>query len=118
MGLLAALENVMGRKSTLLLPKHARLLEEVGENLRLARLRRKLSAEQVAERAGISRSTLQKVEKGDPSTAFGNILQVLMILGLEKDILHLAAQDPLGRKLQDAGLTVPRRRAPKRTSSP
>ncbi len=107
----------MGRQSTLLLPKHARLLEEVGENLRLARLRRKLSAEQVAERAGISRSTLQKVEKGDPSTAVGNVLQVLMILGLEQDILLLAAQDPLGRKLQDAGLAIPRQRAPKRKTS-
>ncbi len=104
----------MGRQATLLLPKQARLLEEVGKNLRLARLRRKLSAEQVAERAGISQSILQKVEKGDPSTAVGNVLQVLMIHGLEQDILLLAAQDPQGRKLQDTGLAIPRQRAPKR----
>lgn len=105
----------MGRQATTLLPKHARLLAGAGENVRLARLRRKLSAQQVADRAGISRSTLQKVEQGDPSTAVGNWLQVLVVLGLEVDFSGLAATDPLGRKLQDAGLTQPRRRASKRS---
>ncbi|MCB1228483.1 MAG: helix-turn-helix transcriptional regulator [Verrucomicrobiales bacterium] len=104
----------MGRSSTLLLPKHSRLLAGVGENLRLARLRRKLSARQVAERAGISRSTLSKVENGDPSTAMGNLLQVLVVLGLEQDFGTLAQDDPLGRKLQDARLTEKRSRAPRR----
>lgn len=104
----------MGRSSTILLPKHVRLLRSTGDNLRLARLRRKLSTQQVAERAGISRSTLQKVERGDPSTAVGNVLQVMVVLGLEQDFLHLAASDPLGRKLQDAELSQSRQRAPKR----
>lgn len=108
----------MGRSSTVILPKHARVLIEVGENVRLARLRRKLSAQQVADRAGISRLTLQKVEKGETSTAVGNLLQVLVVLGLEKDFLKLAAEDPLGRKLQDAGLTAKRQRAPKRPGNP
>lgn len=106
----------MGRKATTLLPKHSRLLSGVGENVRLARLRRKLSAQQVADRAGISRTTLQKVESGDPSTALGNLLQVLIVLGLENDFFTLAENDPLGRKLQDAGLTVTRKRAPRKTS--
>ena len=106
----------MGKGSTILLPKHTRLLAEVGENVRLARLRRKLSAQQVADRAGMSRSTIQKIEKGDPGTAVGNLLQVLVVLGLEQDFLGLAAADSLGRKLQDAGLTVKRQRAPKRAN--
>jgi len=107
----------MGRKATTLLPKHARLLAGAGENVRLARLRRKLSAQQVADRAGISRTTLLKVEQGDPSTAVGNWLQVLVVLGLEGDFSEVAGADPLGRKLQDAGLTRPRRRAPKTPSA-
>jgi transcriptional regulator with XRE-family HTH domain len=90
------------------------MLTDVGENLRLARLRRRLSAQQVADRAGISRSTLQNLEKGSPSVSMGNLLQVLVVLGLEKDFPELAAVDPLGRKLEDARLTESRRRAPKR----
>lgn len=105
----------MGRKATALLPKHSRMLNDVGENLRLARLRRRLSAQQVADRAGISRSTLQNLEKGSPSISMGNLLQVLVVLGLEKDFPKLAAADPLGRKLEDARLTGIRQRAPKRT---
>jgi len=90
------------------------MLTDVGENLRLARLRRRLSAQQVADRAGISRSTLQNLEKGSPSVSMGNLLQVLVVLGLEKDFSKLAAADPLGRKLEDARLTEGRQRAPKR----
>ncbi len=108
------IELTMGRRSTALLPKHARMMSEVGENLRLARLRRRLSAKQVADRAGISRSTLQSLENGSSSVATGNLLQVLVVLGLEKDFLTLAAADPLGRKLEDARLTESRQRAPKR----
>lgn len=93
------------------------MISDVGENLRLARLRRRLSAQQVADRAGISRSTLQNLEKGSPSVSIGNLLQVLVVLGLEKDFPELAAVDPLGRKLQDAGLTKTRQRAPKRKTA-
>ena len=71
----------MGRETTKLLPKHGRLLAEMGENLRLARLRRQLSAEQVAERAGISRSTLHLMENGSAGTSVGKLLQVLVVLG-------------------------------------
>lgn len=95
------------------LPRLQRLLGEVGENIRLARLRRKLSAAQVAERAGISRPSLIAVEKGAPHVSIGSYLMVLFVLGLEKSILQLAADDELGRKLQDAGLVV-KERAPKK----
>jgi transcriptional regulator with XRE-family HTH domain len=90
----------------------------MGENLRLARLRRRLSAEQVAERAGVSRSTLHLMENGSGGTSLGKLLQVLVVLGLESDLTRLASDDVLGRKLEDARLTETRRRAPKRKSKP
>jgi transcriptional regulator with XRE-family HTH domain len=108
----------MGREATILLPKHGRLLAEIGENLRLARLRRQLSADLVSERAGISRSTLHLMEKGSAGTSLGKLLQVLVVLGLESDISRVATDDVLGRKLEDARLSQTRRRAPKRKSQP
>jgi len=104
----------MPRNSLILLPKNQKLLQAVGENIKLARLRRKLTMDQVSERAGISRPTLSSLEKGSPSVSLGIILQVLLVLGLEKDILLLADDDILGRKIQDADLTV-KERGPKNT---
>ena len=101
------------KKTPLLLPVLQKVLKEFGENIKLARLRRKLRAEQVAERANIARSTLWLLEKGTPSVAMGTYLQVLFVLGLEKDLLNVAADDKLGRKLQDAKLMV-KERAPKK----
>ncbi|MFN8353709.1 MAG: helix-turn-helix transcriptional regulator [Spirosomataceae bacterium] len=97
----------------LLLPTAQKIITQLGEDIKLARLRRKLSAEQVAERANISRSTLWQIEKGTPSVAMGAYLQVLFVLGLEKNMLNLASDDILGRKLQDADLLV-KKRAPKK----
>ena len=97
------------------LPTIQRILKELGENLKLARLRRKLSAQQVAQRAGISRPTLLAVEKGSPGVAMSSYAQVLFVLGLEKDLLKVAEDDKLGRKLQDAGLIV-KERAPKKSN--
>lgn len=96
-----------------MLPKTTKILETVGEQLKLARLRRKFSSEAVAERAGISRPTLSSIEKGLSSVSIGNYLNVLKVLGLEKDFLLLAKDDQLGRKLQDAGLSI-KERAPKK----
>ena len=64
-----------------ILPKNLRILETLGENIKLARLRRRLSSEQIAERAGIGRKTVTNIEKGSPSVAIGSYLQVLFILG-------------------------------------
>ena len=94
----------MAKTAPLLFPKHQRLLRQLGENIKLARLRRKLSSEQVAERAGIGRSTLVKLEQGNPGVGLGNLLNVLRVLGLENDLLLLAKDDDLGRRIQDAGL--------------
>jgi transcriptional regulator with XRE-family HTH domain len=103
----------MKNNKSQILPGTAKILKEFGENIKLARLRRKLSAEQVAERANISRPTLLSIEKGMPGVAMGSYAQVLFVLNLEKDLLKVAADDMLGRKLQDAGLTV-KERAPKK----
>jgi transcriptional regulator with XRE-family HTH domain len=100
----------------IMLPRIRRILETLGENIRFARLRRKLSAEQLSERAGIGRMTLYKIEKGSPVVAMGNYLQVLFVLGLEKDLEQVGSADPLGRKLQDAKLDV-RERAPRKKSN-
>jgi transcriptional regulator with XRE-family HTH domain len=73
-----------------LLPRIQRILEELGDNIRLARLRRKLSAAQVAERAGMGRTTLTKIEQGYPGVGMGQIINVLKVLGLEEDLLLVA----------------------------
>lgn len=103
----------MSVRKTILMPSVSKVLYELGENIKLARLRRKLAAKQVSERAGISRATLWQIEKGSPSVALGFYCQVLFVLGLEKDLLKIAADDILGRKLQDAEL-ITKERAPRR----
>ena len=89
------------------------MMQTLGENIHLARLRRDLTSEQVAERAGISRNTLIKIERGDEGVAIGMYLRVLIALGLQDDLLLIARDDVLGRKLQDIGLTTPRRASKK-----
>jgi len=94
----------MRSRKHVLLPKFQRMMELVGENIKLARKRRKLTTMQVAERAGIDRTTLYQVEKGNPSVSLGAYFNVLRVLGLQEDFLKLAANDELGRKLQDLEL--------------
>jgi transcriptional regulator with XRE-family HTH domain len=77
----------------------------VGESLQLVRLRRRLKTTQVAERAGISLSTLQHLEKGEANTSLGTLLQVLVALKRETDLGRLASDDQLGRKLMDIELS-------------
>ena len=103
----------MNSRTIVVLPRVRKILAQLGENIKLARLRRKFSAEQVAERAGINRSTLWLVEKGQPNVAMAAYVQVCFVLGLEKDWLKVAADDELGRKLQDTNLVV-KKRAPKK----
>jgi transcriptional regulator with XRE-family HTH domain len=91
------------RKQTIF-PKYDKVLEQMGENITLARKRRKLTMIQVAERADISRSTLHLIESGNSSVAMGAYFNVLRVLGLQNDFLKLASDDELGRKLQDLEL--------------
>ena len=76
-------------------------------------MRRDLTTAQIAERAGISRTTLVKVEKGDEGVALGQYFRVLIALGLAEDITLVAKDDELGRKLQDAKLDVKKRASKK-----
>ncbi len=105
----------MPRPSTSPHPVVARLLRELGENIRLARLRRGFSMELVAQRAGMSRTTLRAVESGEPAVTLGSYANVLHSLGLHEDLVRVGRDDALGRKLQDAKLPT-RRRAPKRST--
>ncbi len=98
----------MPHKPPTIFPQEQRLLSQLGERLRLARMRRNLSNLVVAQRAGISRTSVYKVEKGDPGATLGTYLRVLAVLGLESDFNALAADDTLGRKLQDLALGAPR----------
>ena len=88
-------------------------MQLVGEQIKLARLRRNLSVAQVAERATCSPLTVSRIEKGVPTVAIGIYLRVLYALQLDDDILSLAKDDELGRTLQDMNM-IPRKRASKK----
>ena len=102
-----------GKKATIA-PTLEDVLQAVGVNIKIARLRRKITTTMLAERADISRVTLRKVEGGESGVAMGVYANVLFCLGLEKDLLLLAGDDPLGRRLQDAELTHTKKRVAKR----
>ena len=104
----------MGMKSVVIMPGTQAIMETMGEQIKMARLRRRISTELVAKRAGISRATLWSVEKGSPSVSIGTYAAVLHSLnGMDKDLLLIAKDDELGRKLQDLNLPI-RKRAPKK----
>lgn len=93
-----------------ILPDTEEILKTLGEQIKLARLRRNLTAELVAERAGVSRATLWKVESGNPACAMGIYAAVLHALNkMDKDLLLVAKDDELGRKLQDLQLITKKR---------
>lgn len=94
----------MKTKKQILFPKHQKILEKVGENIKLARKRRGLTTIQVSERAGIDRTTLNRIEKGNARVTLGAYFNVLRVLGLQDDFLKIATDDEFGRKLQDLKL--------------
>ena len=107
----------MPRTTPTLFPTATRQLASLGERLRVARLRRRYSAESVAKRAGVARGTLYRVEEGDPGVSIATYASVLRVLGLQGDLDLVARDDVLGRKLQDLKLLT-RKTAPRRTSVP
>lgn len=104
----------MSKKAAVVMPQTRAILEQMGEQIKLARLRRKLSSQLVAERAGISRQTLNSIESGSPTVSIGSYAAVLHALNnLDSDLLLIAKDDVFGRKLQDLELPT-RKRAPKK----
>ena len=101
------------KKTIISSPLTKRLLIEMGENLRLSRLRRNLSIRAIAHRTGVSVNTVASLEKGSPGVSVGVLANILHSLGLADDIALLAKDDLLGRKLQDLEL-LPKKRASKR----
>jgi transcriptional regulator with XRE-family HTH domain len=94
----------MKSKKQKVFPQLRHILEQVGENIKLARKRRKFTTIQVAERANIDRTTLYYIEQGKPTVSMGAYFNVLRVLNLHEDFLKLAADDNFGRKLQDLDL--------------
>jgi transcriptional regulator with XRE-family HTH domain len=94
----------MKSKKQILFPRHQKILDKVGLNIKLARKRRRFTTIQVSERAGIDRKTLYRIEKGDPGVTLGAYFNVLRVLGLQDDFLKIATDDEFGRKLQDLNL--------------
>jgi transcriptional regulator with XRE-family HTH domain len=96
--------TIMNTKKHIVFPKYLKILGVMGENIKLARKRRKLTSMQVAERAGIDRGTLREIERGNPSVSMGAYFNVLRALNLQDDFSKIAADDEFGKKLQDLQL--------------
>lgn len=103
------------KKAVSISPLAKRQLREMGENIKLARLRRNLSIRAVAQRAGLSPTTVVSLEKGATGVSIGAIANVLHSLGLAEHIGLLGQNDVLGRKLLDLEI-IPKKRSPKKTS--
>jgi transcriptional regulator with XRE-family HTH domain len=102
--LLIILNIFLNSKKQILFPKHLKILQIVGENIKLARKRRRLTTVQVSERAGINRTTLYLIEKGTASVSMGAYFNVMRVLGLHHDFLKLGSEDKQGRDIQDLKL--------------
>ncbi len=105
----------MSRTTRPVFPRAQARLAALGERLRLARLRRRISQTEMASRVGVSRMTLVRLERGEPAVALAVLVRALSILGLEADVDRLAADDQIGSRLRDLELpTRPRGRSARR----
>ena len=98
----------MPAKPASLTKAQEQLLMELGERLRNARLRRKLTASAVAASARVSRVTVHRAERGEPAIASGTLIRIMGVLDLAGNFALLARDDKMGRLLQDSQLR-PRR---------
>lgn len=92
------------KRGAVVFPKNLKVLNNLGENITLAMKRRGISQDMMHKRTGISKPTLRKIAKGDPSVSIGHYVNVLAVLGLLDDLGKVALDDELGRKLQDIEL--------------
>ena len=103
----------MSRRTLPSYPHYARLAASLGARLQAARLRRRISQVEMAERMDVDRNTLMSLERGELSVGLGVLVRALGILGLEDDLARVAADDEIGHRLADAAVT-PTRRSRKR----
>lgn len=89
------------KRSATVFPKSLKILEQLGENIKLACKRRGYTQSLISERTGLSRLTIRKIEKGDSKVSIGHYVAVLSVLGLAGDFSQVGSDDELGRKLQD-----------------
>jgi len=92
------------KRSATVFPKNQKVLNQLGENIKLAYRRRGYSQLLISERTGLSRLTIRRIEQGDPKVSIGHYVSVLSVLGLVEDFAKIASDDELGRKLQDIKL--------------
>ncbi len=92
------------KRKAVVFPKNQKILSQLGENIKLACKRRKYSQSLISERTGLSRLTIRKIERGDPTVSIGHYVAVLAVIGLVDDFSNVARDDELGRKLQDIQL--------------
>jgi transcriptional regulator with XRE-family HTH domain len=97
-------KKIDGSRSPVIFPKALVFLKLLGENIKLAYKRRGYSQLILSERTGLSRLTIRKIERGDPTVSIGHYVSVLHSLDLSKDLGLVAKDDELGRKLQDIKL--------------
>lgn len=92
------------KRSAVVFPNNKKILAQMGENIKLARKRRKFTQVLISQRTGLSRLTIRNIESGDPRVSMGHYIAVLSVLGLASDLNQVANDDVLGRKLQDIEL--------------
>jgi transcriptional regulator with XRE-family HTH domain len=100
----------MSNRSIPTYPRYSRLAQGLGDRIRAARMRRRLTVTEMAERMGVTRPTINRLERGDLSVGLGVLVRALGVLGLDEDLAKLAADDELGRRLADSSTTTKRRR--------
>jgi len=99
-----SIKRDLQKRTAVVFPKSQKRLTQLGENIRLAIKRRGFTQTLISERTGLSRLTIRRIEHGDASVSIGHYLTVLSVLGLADDIMNVASDDELGRKLQDIKL--------------
>lgn len=107
----------MAKRVPPVMPQHARRITALGQRLRVARMARGMTQANLAERVGVDRTTIGKLESGDPGTSLSTVLRVLSALGLERDIDQIAADDKVGAQLAASSLRRPSPRS-KRAVAP
>lgn len=97
----------MPKKKVFLMPQTEKILSQMGEQIRLARLRRNIPISVIAERARVSPGTVAAVERGSSSVSMGSYAAILHAIGgMEQDLLLIGRDDVLGRTFQDLNLPV------------